>query len=135
MGMRRQDEEKFRVFENKILRKVAGPVRDPETESGWRRRTNDELFEATGQDVVAFIRSRRLEWAGHVSRMGKQQLPRMALFAQGKGKRPRGRPRKRWQDLVKRDAGADWTEAAQHRQQWNKVVEAVRRKPTTTPRS
>ena len=44
----------------------------------------------------------RLQWAGHVERMGDDSLPRAAELRE-QGRRRRGRPRLRWEDYVKRD--------------------------------
>jgi len=53
-------------------------------------------------------------------------------FGWGKpeGKRPLGRPRRRWEDNIKKDLqdvgwGMDWTELAQDRDRWRALVRAV----------
>ena len=46
------------------------------------------------------------------------------------GKRPLGRPRRRWEDSIKMDlqevgcGGVDWIELAQDRDRWRKLVNA-----------
>ena len=45
----------------------------------------------------------RLQWAGHVERMGDGSLPKRAAELREQGRRRRGRPRLRWEDCVKRD--------------------------------
>ena len=45
----------------------------------------------------------RLQWAGHVERMGDDRLPKKAAELREQGRRRRGRPMLRWEDCVKRD--------------------------------
>ena len=54
--------------------------------------------------VSKFIRIQRLRWAGHVMRMEDGRNPKRALLGIWEGTRPRGRPRKRWEDGVAEDA-------------------------------
>ena len=48
-------------------------------------------------------KSRRLRWAGHVARMGKRSGVYRGLVEKREGKRPLGRPRRRWEDNIKMD--------------------------------
>jgi hypothetical protein len=64
---------------------------------------------------------RRLRWAGHVVRMGEERGVHRLLVGKPEGKRPLGRPRRRWEDNIKMDLKevgvgcGDWIESAQHR--------------------
>jgi hypothetical protein len=49
------------------------------------------------------IKSRRMRWAGHVARMGKKRSAYRILVGMPEGKRPLGRPRRRWVDNIKID--------------------------------
>jgi hypothetical protein len=49
------------------------------------------------------IKSRRMRWAGHVARMGKPRIAYRILVGKPEGKRPLGRPRRRWVDNIKID--------------------------------
>ncbi|KAG8330505.1 hypothetical protein J6590_061906 [Homalodisca vitripennis] len=49
------------------------------------------------------MEGRRIQWMGHVKRMGDNRMPRIALEKEEGGRRPRGRPRGRWEDQVWRD--------------------------------
>jgi hypothetical protein len=49
------------------------------------------------------IKSRRMKWAGHAARMGKQMNAYRILVGKPKGKRPLGRLRRRWMDNIKMD--------------------------------
>ncbi|KAJ4444117.1 hypothetical protein ANN_05906 [Periplaneta americana] len=64
-----REEQKLRVFENKVLRKIFGAKRD-EVTGEWRKLHNAELHALyTSPDIIRNIKSRRLRWAGHVARM------------------------------------------------------------------
>jgi len=51
-------------------------------------------------NIVRVIKSRRMRWAGHVARMGEKGLYRV-LLGKPEGKRPLGRPRRRWVDNIR----------------------------------
>jgi hypothetical protein len=50
------------------------------------------------RDVVISLR-----WAGHVARMGEKRNAYRILVGKPEGKRPLGRPRRRWVDNIKMD--------------------------------
>jgi hypothetical protein len=55
------------------------------------------------------MKSRRMGWAGHVERMGEKRNAYRLLVGKPEGKRPVGRPTRRWMDLVKAGWGdVDW---------------------------
>ena len=49
------------------------------------------------------IKSRRLRWAGHVARMKEGRRAFKILTSKPTGKRPLGRPRRRWEDNIRMD--------------------------------
>jgi hypothetical protein len=53
-------------------------------------------------------KSRRLRWAGHVARMGKGRGVYRVLVGRPEGKRPLGRPRRRWKDNIKMNLRDIW---------------------------
>jgi len=77
------------------------------------------------------IKSRRMRWAGHVARMGWGRGVFRVLVGKSEGKRPLGRPRRRWEDNIKMDLqgvgcrGVDWIELAQDGDRWRALVNAV----------
>jgi hypothetical protein len=77
------------------------------------------------------IKSRRMRWARHVARMGKKRNAYKILVGNLEGKRPLGRPRRRWVDSIKIDLGeigwdgGDGIDRAQDRDQWRALVKAV----------
>jgi hypothetical protein len=96
-----REECRLRVFENKVLRRIFGPKRD-EVTGEWRRLHNKELFALySSPNIIRVIKSRRLRWAGHVARMGERRGAYRALLGKPEGRRPLGRPRRRWEDNVK----------------------------------
>ena len=77
------------------------------------------------------IKSRRLRWAGHVARMGEERGVYRVLVGKSEGKRPLGRPRRRWVDNIRMDLQevgcgyVDWIGLAQDRDRWQTPVSAV----------
>jgi hypothetical protein len=67
-------------------------------------------------NIVRVIKSRRMRWVGHVARMGYGGGVYQVLIGRPEGKRPLGRPRRRWDDNIKMDlrqesigrTGFDW---------------------------
>jgi len=82
-------------------------------------------------NTLRVIKSRRMSWAGQVARMGESRGVYRVLVGKPVGKRPLGRPRRKWEDTIKMDLqevrceGMDWTEMAQDRNKWRSVVNAV----------
>ena len=54
-------------------------------------------------NIVRVIKSRRLRWAGHVARMEEASSAFKILTGKPTGKRPLGRPRRRWEDNIRMD--------------------------------
>jgi hypothetical protein len=67
------------------------------------------------------IKSRTMRWAGHVARMGETRNAYRVLVGKREGKRPQGRPRRRWVDNIR----MDWIDMAQDRDQWRALVNTV----------
>jgi hypothetical protein len=91
------------VFENKVLRIIFGPRR-VEVTGEWRRVHNEELnFLYSSPNIVRVIKSRRIRWAGYVARMGEEKGVYRVLVGKPEGRRPLGRPRRRWVDNIRMD--------------------------------
>ena len=77
------------------------------------------------------IKSRRMIRAGHVARMEEGRDVHKVLVGKPEGKRPLGRPRRRWEDNIKMDLEevgrgcGDWMELAQDRDSFRAVVKTV----------
>jgi len=82
-------------------------------------------------NIVRVVKSRRMRWAGHVTRMGEGRVVYKVLVGKLEGKRPLGRPRRRWADNIKMDLQevgggcGDWIELAQDRDRWRAPVSTV----------
>jgi hypothetical protein len=50
---------------------------------------------------VRVVKSRRMRWAGHVARMGEVRAVHRVLVGRPEGRKPLGRPRRRWKDNIK----------------------------------
>jgi hypothetical protein len=66
-----REEYRLRVFENRVLRRIFGPKRN-EVMSEWKKLHNKELNDLySSPSIIRIIKSRRMRWAGHVTRMGE----------------------------------------------------------------
>jgi hypothetical protein len=98
-----RQEHRLRVFENRVLRGIFGPKRD-EVTGEWRRLHNEELNDLySSPNIFLVIKSRRMRWAGHVTRMGEGRGAYRVLVGRPERRRPLGRPRRRWEDNIKMD--------------------------------
>ena len=70
----------------------------------WRRLHNEELSDLySSPNIVRVIKCRRMRWSGHVARMGAERGVYKVLVGKPEGKRPLGRPRRRWVDNIRID--------------------------------
>jgi len=67
-----REERKLRVFENMVLRRIFGPMRD-EVTGEWRILLNEPNDLYSSPNIVRVIKSRRMRWAGHVARIGEER--------------------------------------------------------------
>jgi hypothetical protein len=126
-----REEHRLRVLENRVLRMIFGPKRDKVT-GELRRLHNEELNDLySSPNIIPVIKSRRMRWVGHVAHMGDRRSAYRTLVGRPEGRRPLGRPRRRWEDNIKMDiqevgwGGMDWIDMAQARDRWRALVSAV----------
>jgi hypothetical protein len=88
----------LRVFENKVLRRIFGSKRD-EITGEWRKIHNEELNDLYSlPSIIRVIKSRKMRWAEYVACMEKRRGVYRVMVGKPEGKRPFGRPRRRWVD-------------------------------------
>jgi len=127
-----REKRKLWVFENTVLRRIFGP-RSNEVTGEWRRLHNEELNDLySSPNIVRVIKSRRMRWAGHVARMGEEKGVYRVFVGKPEGRRPLGRPRRRWVDNIRMDLQEvgcgymDWIGLSQDRvYRWRMLVSAV----------
>ena len=82
-------------------------------------------------NIARVIKSRRLRWAGHVARMKGGRSAFKILTGKPTGKRPLGRPRRRWEDNIRMDLeeiginAGNLVDSAQDRDYWRALVIAA----------
>ena len=114
-----------------VLRRIFGPRRD-EVTGEWRRLHNEELNDLySSPNIVRVIKSRRMRWVGHVAHMGEESGVYRVLVEKAEGRKPLGRPRRRWMDNVRMDLQEvgcgymDWIGLAQDGYRWRTLVGVV----------
>jgi len=115
-----------------MLWRICGPRRD-EVKREWRKIHIEELNDFySSPSIYRVIKSRGMKLAEHVARMGESEGVYSGLVETPAGKRPLGRPRRRWVDNIKmllREVGCGTTDCidlAQDRDRWRALVNAVR---------
>jgi hypothetical protein len=72
-----------------------------------------------------------MRWEGHVARIGEKRNAHRLLVGKPEGKKPLGRPRRRWADNIRMDLGGvgcgdvDWIGLAMDRNRWRVLVNSV----------
>jgi hypothetical protein len=115
-----------------VVRRLFGPKRD-EVTGECRKLHSGELHNLySSPDIIRQIKLRRMRWAGHVACMGEGRNVYRVLVGRAEGKRPRERPRRRWEDGIKMDlreigwgGGVEWIYMTQDRDCWEAVVNVV----------
>jgi hypothetical protein len=93
-----REQHTLRVFENRVLREIFGPKTD-EVTGQWRKLHKEELHILySSPDIIIQTKSSRMRWAGHVAHMEEERKVYKVLVGKPEGKRPLGRPRRRWED-------------------------------------
>ena len=90
------------MSENRVLGRIFWHRRDGVT-GEWRKLHNEELNDLyCSPNTVRVIKSTGMGWAGHVACMGERSVYSV-LVGKREGKRPLGRPTRRWEDNIKMD--------------------------------
>jgi hypothetical protein len=122
--LKKGDTNNLRRFDRKIIRKIYGPIKQGEQ---WRLRNSEEIYEILKKEnIVRFIRARRIDFPGHVGSMDPNRMLRKILYEKICTKRVRGRPKFRWFDDVRDDLRIlkvnDWRSTVMDRDAWRLLV-------------
>jgi hypothetical protein len=119
------------VFENRVLRRIFGSKRN-EVTGEWRKLHNEEIHDLNSSpSIIRIIKARRMGWAGYVAPMGEKRNAYRLLVGKPEGRRPLGRPGRRWVDNIRMDLGemgwgdVDWIGLAQDRDRWRALVNSA----------
>ena len=123
-ALTKTEERRLDAFEMGMLRSILGVRWDDFIR-------NDDIRDRLCQTPVSLkLRKARLKWFGHMERMGEERQLKRIMRARVQGGRPRGRPRTRWRDVLRRDlegSGLSCEEAAaeaRDRDRWRGIVRA-----------
>jgi hypothetical protein len=81
--------------------------------------------------IIRIIKARRMRWAGLATRMGERRNTYRLLVEKPEGRRPLGRPRRRWLDNIRMDlvevgwGDVNWIGLAEDRDSWRVLVNSV----------
>ena len=121
-ALTRTEEIRLDAFEMGMLRSIVGVRWDDFVR-------NVEIREMLSQPPVSLkLRRARMKWFGHLERMSDDRQVKRITQAEMQGRRPVGRPRTRWKDVLRRDlegSGLSLEEAAAEaldRDQWKRIV-------------
>jgi hypothetical protein len=102
-----------------------------EVAGGWRRLHNEELHNFTLHSVITVKETKGMWWEGYAARMDEMKCVCKTEVGKYEGKRPSGRPRRRWEDNIwlglreKACQVVDWIHLARDREQWRAVVNTL----------
>jgi hypothetical protein len=86
-----------------VLRRIFAPNRDEVTGERRKLQTKELYALYSSPNIIRVTKSRRLIWAEHVARMRESRGPYRVLVEKRDGRRPLGRPRRRWENNIKMD--------------------------------
>ena len=126
--MKKEDENRLLVFEMMCLRKILGVSRLDKIRNTHIRQTLD-----LNHTIIDQINHKRMRFFGHIQRMYTGRYPKILLDANIIGKRPKGRPAKRWTDCIKESCKTNLTSInkvarmAEDREAWRDIMKQMAR--------
>jgi hypothetical protein len=123
------EQNRLLVFETRVLRKMYGPTQN--YDGTWRIKTNEELETLIKKEnIVRFIKSRRLQCAAHIIRMDTKRTVKKLTEWKPRLTRPVGKPSLRWLNQVEEDLKKievrNWREKCKDRRMWNEIVKQAK---------
>jgi hypothetical protein len=120
--------QKLLIFERKILRGIFGLTKENQS---WRVKTNEELDNLIRhKNIVNHIKAQRLTWFGHIQRMPDTITAKKLFKWNPLTKRPKGRPKNRWEVNIIQDLShmkiKNWITRVQDRVKWKEIVEKAK---------
>jgi hypothetical protein len=118
------------VFENRLLRRIFLSKRDVVARE-WRKLHEELHILYPSPNINRQIKSRRMRLLGHVARVEEDRNVYKVLMGKPEGKRPLGRPWRRWEDGIRMDfretgwGSVDWIQLAQDRDWWLVLVNTM----------
>jgi hypothetical protein len=120
--------QKLSVFERKTLSKIFVPTK--KNDETRKINTNMELGKLIQyRNIINYVKSQRLSWFGHKHRKPETSIVRKIYKWQPLATRPAGRPKYRWDDVrneLRKMKLFKWSEQAQDRLEWKKIVEKAK---------
>jgi hypothetical protein len=105
------------IFSRKMLRRIYRPTK--EKDGTWGIKINEELHHLIKHNIINQIRAQRLSWFGHVQKMSDNRMVKNIYKWKPITTRLQGRPKSRWDDIVKQDICKmkikNWTVCVQDR--------------------
>ena len=122
-------EIRLKVLENRVLRRLFGSKKDKVT-GEWRRLHKEELYALYSSTNIRVIKSRRMIWAGHVARTGREDVHVVFGWETLRGEdhlEDPGIDGKRLLKCIleKLDGGINWIDLNQDRDRWRAVVNEI----------
>lgn len=122
------DENILKSFEYRVLRRIFGAIYE---NNAWRKRYNHEIERLIkGENILRFIKAKRIQWMGHVQRMKETGMCKKIMNGKIYSNRRRGRPKLRWIDQVEKDLEKmkvkNWKRKSGERATWNSIVEKAK---------
>jgi hypothetical protein len=122
------DEERFRILERKVLRRIYGPTREKE---GWQLKYNHELYDLNkNPEIVKTVKLGGLRWLGHLTIANDISPCRKLTFSKPEGTRRAGRPSLRWLDSIEKVLRLlgirGWKTKALDRSLWRRIMEEAK---------
>jgi hypothetical protein len=96
------------VFENMVLRRIMD-LRGMKKQEKIRKLHSEEPHTLySSSSIIRQIKSRTMRWAEHVALMGEERKLYKVLVGKSEGKRPFGKPKRRWEDGIEMGNGFRW---------------------------